>query len=190
MDQYFEYLKNLTLKNFDTMTFIGSLLLIIGTSAFVYSEIKKKGYSYLSALIVSSILIFIICTIAEYNINYDKGKFKLSTYNPKKKSFQSNSSNSNTTSSSNNKVNSFSNIPIDKQVSDNVDSSEFLKQIKLNREQINSLKRILSNSNDDPDNLDGKVCGNENKRCDWYHKGLLYKGWIRSVHNRTRRRSG
>jgi len=59
------------------------------------------------------------------------------------------------------------NIEIDPNISEEIDSSKIIQRLELSEDLKNKIKKILSDSNADSDNLSRKPCGDVELKCKW-----------------------
>jgi len=61
----------------------------------------------------------------------------------------------------------FDNMPISKEASEYIDTDQSIVSLELDESTKMDLKRILSDTNPDPENKIGTNCGESEKKCEW-----------------------
>lgn len=119
-----------------------------------YNNLPKKnngGNKFLKRLIVPSIILIIISlgvlyVVDNVNLTSISNDFEFSDY------FESNP---------------FDDIIVDQEISDKIDNSALIESLGLSADEIQKIKKILSDPNPDPENKSGDFCGDTRHKCKW-----------------------
>lgn len=132
-----------------------------------YNTPKKQnnGFKIFKRVLVASILIAIVGIGIVYFLNSGTidENFSDSTY----KEAISN--------------NPFDEITINESISNKVDNSDFIKSLSLSGEEIVKMKKILSDSNPDPESKSGEYCGGTEYKCKWCGSAYYVNRYYTSI---------